>query len=57
MKIYFHIFVFCDTFTDIAVFISSVFDIGGYPATQIREFHLQTENVLFVGPDIQKLLI
>ena len=57
MKIYFHIFVFCDTFTGIAAFICSVVNIGGYPAARIREFHLQTENVVHcVGPDVQKLL-
>ena len=34
-----------------------VFDIGGYPAVQVCEFHLQTENVVHcVGPDVQKLL-
>ena len=32
-----------------------VFDIGGYPAARVHEFHLRTENVVHcVSPDVQK---
>ena len=37
--------------------LQPVFDIGGYPAVRVREFHLQTKNVVhYVGPDVQKFL-